>query len=464
MNDDFLRNLRRPPPAAFERQLRARLREQELNETSRRRPSWKLLMIAMLVGGSALATATYLAMSRAPSSSSPPTAQILTDSTLQPSSARPDTASQTNRFVNGDDTETWTGQSAMPSEQQADPRGAGRDNRQGATNSTVGNAVETTRYVSSTGAPASASSRPIRIVVSPDIAAVLKDTTPDSRYTRSAALEVDSANAALPTLCADEIEVRPHIIVTSRAARKEEFRRGRKRLNCEVSEATLGHVAIVVTRAKSGTPMQLSTRTLRLALAKRVPSPDNSALLIDNPYTHWNQIDPALEERRIEVLGPARETPEFLTFAAIVLMPACEDNGSLDAETCQSIRDDGAYTAARFDANFVPQRLWSDPNVVAIMDYRFYAANSTDLLGSLLPGAAPTRESIVAGNYIGARTLHAYVNSFEYGYEPKVRQAVNDYLRLPAYLHPSLIIPPDGDLDGRRPFDAGPKLMGMKLD
>ena len=64
MNDDFLRNMRRPPAPAFERQLRARLREQELNETSRRRPSWKFLAIAMLVGGSALATATYLTFSR----------------------------------------------------------------------------------------------------------------------------------------------------------------------------------------------------------------------------------------------------------------------------------------------------------------------------------------------------------------------------------------------------------------
>jgi phosphate transport system substrate-binding protein len=227
-----------------------------------------------------------------------------------------------------------------------------------------------------------------------------------------------------------------------------------------VLEGTIGYVAIVATRAKSGMPMQLSTRTLRLAVLKRVPSPDNPAQLIDNPYTHWNQIDPSLEDRRIEVLGPALNSPEFVVFAATVLAPGCENNASLDEQTCHGVREDGVYMEVVFDANFVPQRLWSDPNAVAVMDYRFYAANRDDLLGSLFSGAAPTRESLADGSYVGSRALHVYVNRLRYRAR-KVGTFIDEYLAVPPHLHRKVMITPD-DTDSR--YDRRVKLTEVKLD
>lgn len=464
MNDDFLRRMRRPPSAAFEQQLRERLREQELGATPRRRPGWKLLAISLLVGGSALATATYLTMSRTPSQSSTPAAQTNRDS----ASPVPPDEIQNTFLTRGPDAPLdpyAPADTPMPTTRRESPIGAAGNARQPATNSNLspGGVRETNSYVSSPGLQTSASTRPIRIVASPDIAALAKDTSPGSRYTAGASFEVEAANTALPKLCAEEDADRPDIVVTSRRVRKEELKGCRKGYGNGVLETTLGHVAIVVTRAKVGMPMQLSTRTLRLAVLETVPSPDNSALLIDNPYTHWNQIDPALEDRRIDVLGPARGTPEFLVFAATVLAPGCENNASLDEQTCQGLREDGVYTEVGFDANFVPQRLWSDPNAVAVMDYQFYAANSADLLGSLLPGAAPTRESIADGSYIGSRTLHGYVNRLRYR-APKVRLFVDEYLRLPAYLNRKVMLPAGGQHESWSPYDRGPKLTEVKLD
>lgn len=164
------------------------------------------------------------------------------------------------------------------------------------------------------------------------------------------------------------------------------------------------------------------------------------------------------------MLGPARDTPEFIVFAAAVLAPACESNASLDPQLCQSVREDGVYAEAQFDSNFVPQRLWSDPDVVAIMDYQFYVAHSSDLLGSLLPGPQPTRESILDGSYAGARTLHAYVNRERYRNSREVSAFINEYLRRPAYLNHKVVIPPDGHLRSRRPFDGGLSLTEVKLE
>jgi phosphate transport system substrate-binding protein len=432
MNDDFLRRARRPPSAAFERQLRERLRQQELNETSRRRPSWQALVISLLVGGSALAMATYLTKSRAPLPSSPSTA----------------------------DAPAHIGNAA----QQEDSSTTARDNGRSSTGPSSSSTTQPSPTLSPTDLRTLAAKRPIRVVVSPDVATLAKDTSPGSRYAASASFEVDNADAALPTLCAEPPEDQPDIVVTSRRARKEDLQLCGKRYGGDVLEATLGHVAVVITRAKAGTPMQLSPRTLRLALLKTVPSPSNSSQLIDNPYTHWNQIDPELEDRRIEVLGPARDTPEFNVFAATVLAPGCENGPWLDEQTCQGVREDGIYSEARFDNTFVRQRLWSDPNVVAIVDYRFYAANGSDLLGSLLAGAAPTRETILDGSYAGSLTLRAYVNRLRYRNVPKVSSFVNEYLRLPAHLQRSVMIPPDANTDPWRPYHGGPKLTEVKLD
>lgn len=462
MNDDFLRRVRRPPSAAFERQLRERLREQEQNETSRRRPDWRLLTITLLLGGTALATATYFTMSRSPQPSSPTTQQAPIQIAQEPQSEIQ------NRFdSNGPapywnaDAQTWT-DAPTPSAQQESPTAGARENRQ---SSTTSSATETSGYVASTGLGSAAMTRPIRVVMSPDIEPFAKDTSPNSRYAQSASFEVNSADAALPTLCEEEEPaLQPDLIITSRRARKEEFKRCSNRYRADVLEAPLGHIAIVVTRAKSGTPMQLTTRTLRLALMKQVPAPDNSSQMIDNPYTHWNQIDSSLEERRIEVFGPARNTPEFRVFAVTMLAPACENNGSLDRQMCESVREDGVYTEARLDNTFVGQRLWADPNIVAIVDYRFYAANSTDLLGSLLTGPAPTRESIIDGSYVGARTLRAYVNRARYRDIPKVSSFVNQYLRVPASLNQKVMLPPDGSLESVQSYNSGPKLTEVKLD
>lgn len=463
MNDDFLRRMRRAPSPAFEHQLRERLRQQDLDAASRRRPGWKLLAISLLVGGTALAAATYLAMSRTPSQSPTPAAQTYSDS----ASPAPPSDIHNAWRSNGSNVplETYAPADTRTPTQQGTPIiGAagtpGQRSSQPALPS--GGVTETSSYTSSPGLQPAAPPRPVRIVVSPDIAALAKDTSPGAKYTQGASFEVENADIALPTLCADEHAQRPDVVVTSRRVRKEELQACRKGYGNGALEGTIGHVAIVATRAKVGNPMQLSTRTLRLALLKQVPSPDNPARLIDNPYRHWNQIDPALEDRRIVVLGPARDAPEFLVLAATVLAPGCEDNASLDEHACQEVREDGVYLEVVFDANFVPQRLWSDPNAVALMDYRFYAANSADLLGSLLPGAAPTRESIADGSYIGSRTLHAYVNRQRYRART-VGPLVDEYLILPPYLHRQVMTTPD-DADSRRPYDRHLKLTEVKLD
>jgi phosphate transport system substrate-binding protein len=436
MNDDFLRKLQRPPSAAFERQLRARLREQEHTETATRRPSWPLLLIAILVGGTALAAVTYLTMQPAPAPVVQVTSVEITASSA-PSASLPPPTNIT--------------QAAEPQEKPEAAPASG--------------AYPVSNLESSTPPL-------IRIAVTPDIQALAKLTAPYTVPMRSGSFEPNDGAAAMRELCIGSAE-QPAMVITSRRITKDELDVCNAPAVGGVFEATLAHVAIVVTGAQTGIPIRLSRDAVMRAVLKRVPSPDDPSRLIDNPYTHWNQIDNSLEERRIEIYGPARDSSEFEVFAATLLETACNKYPSIRAlqhtdrkayeSICFALREDGVYTQTRLDSMFVRQRLWANPNAIAIVDYLFYAANSPDLLGSLLAGVPATRESILNGSYGAARTLYFYIPRWRYERIPSVRGFVDGYLRMQDFGSRGVRIPPDGDTDSRR-FHRPLPLTEVKLN
>jgi len=457
MNDDFLRRARRPPPAAFANQLRERLRQQELAPTSRGRPGWKLWTATLLIAGTALATATYLTLSDAPLQSffTRQTTQAHADTEAN----APGIATRRNgAYITTDPTiETHARPAHSPQPQPSTSDFSNRSSSSAEVSSSDAAAASQSYSPTYPGVWTTAPS--LRILVSHDLAAVTKDSSP--RSTTPATFNPTSADAALRALCSGEPEARPEIVIASRRMRPDESKLCDKRGEDGLLEAKLGHFAVVVTRAKSGNLMQLSVDNVFRALVKSFPSPQDPTRLVANPYTHWNQIDPTLEDRRIEVFGPARDSPEFTALAVALLEPACDRYSEIRAlhdsdrnryeQICHGVRDDGAYVPARFDSNFIQQRLWSDPAVVAIIDYRFYARNSDDLLGSLLKGVTPTREAIVDGSYDAARTLYLYVPRAHHARSPAVSNFVTLYLRLEGLARHKALLPPDVTIDAWGP-------------
>jgi phosphate transport system substrate-binding protein len=445
MNDDFLRSAWRRPPAAFEQQLRERLQRQELAPPPQSRTNWRLLIVAVLVGGSALAAATYLTVKHFSSLESPT------------SQTRPTPAA------------------ATPLAQPDSNRHAANLTKQSNTAAAVGSssnaALASTPNATTPPSPASATS--IRIALSPQLAALAKDFSTQSRYnTSSIDTQITSADTALKALCT-EASSRPDVVLASRRIDKQELDTCNQSAADGVMEAKLGHMAIVVSRAQAGTSMQLSADAILRAVLKRVPSQQDPQQLIDNPYTQWHQIDPAADPHRIDVFGPPRDSEEFAVFAATVLEPACDaypwiralqsTDRSAYEEICHTVRDDGVYKSAPRDSNFVRQRLWADPAIVAVIDYPFYSANSADLIGSLLAGPPPTPRSVVDGSYAWARPVYFYVSRARYTRTPAVSAFVNDYLRRQDFASPRWMTRPDGNPNAR-PTYRPLSLMEVRLD
>lgn len=467
MNDDFLRRAWRRPPAEFERQLRERLRQQELASPPRRSPTWSVLIASVLIGGSALATVTYFTVKHFLSESPTAEMQAISETAAPPA--------HSSRDAGG----TWysTGpatSASLPRERQQTlatsvQDGAGAAIDRGGSGPSV---AESSSSAATSGALIASSSagsvgdKTVRVALTPELAVLSDGITSSVRYRAPGRAEIASADDALQGLCADADELpRWDVALVSRRIRRHELDACKSGLR----EAQLGHMAMVITGAKAGNKMQLSADTIARALLKRVPAPDDPDRLIDNPYTDWNQIDRSLERRRIEVSGPPRDSQHFLVFAATILEPACERIRALQTsdptairENCHTLRDDGVYKEAAWDNTFVGQRLWADPNIVAVLDYSFYSANSADLLGSMLIGPAPSSSTIMDGSYPGARTLYLYVS------RPRIRNArevssfVDDYLRRRDYTYHRWIIP-SSLAEELRPYEPLP-LSEIKLD
>lgn len=467
MNDEFLRRVRRPPPPAFADQLKERLGKLDRVESPRRRPSLRLLTIPLLIGGTVLAAATYMTVKHVPFLSLRPSevAQTRTaDAPQARSNAGQGFTYHSNPANIASDPELFA--DPAPTELEEQPENATsrtREDGSSPANSAASGVVGLSGSNTSTRSGA-LTEPPVRILVAHDVAAIM-DKASSRTSSLSDDVEVTNTDAVFRALCAKAPAPRPDVIFASRPIHDEEL------LSCSehgvegLRVAKVGHMAVVITGAKDSNPlrnpMRLSRDALLRALLKKIPSPEDPAQLIDNPYTHWNQIDPMLDDRRIEVLGPNRDSQEFLVFAATLLEPACDkypvirnlqrrDRHAYE-ELCFSLREDDGYTQAVYtpaplDSTFVRQRLWSNPGAIAVVDYRFYSANSADLLGSLLTDVRPTLESIIDGSYSGARAVHLYVTRARYG-RRAVKSFVDAYLRDREFVRGRVLIMPDGETD-----------------
>jgi phosphate transport system substrate-binding protein len=165
--------------------------------------------------------------------------------------------------------------------------------------------------------------------------------------------------------------------------------------------------------------MKLSRRTLFLALAKNVPSPDGREHLVPNPYRTWKEIDPKLPDCRIRVLGPPPTSGTRDAFVELAMAGGARTFPWLKAlrqkdkrkfkVIAHTLREDGAYIEAGENDNLIVQKLVADRTALGIFGFSYLDQNVDRLQGSLVDGVEPTFENIAAGKYPVSRPLFFYV-------------------------------------------------------
>ena len=221
----------------------------------------------------------------------------------------------------------------------------------------------------------------------------------------------------------------------------------------EIVEVLIGFDGIVLGNSNQTEQMVLTRNDLFLALAKKVPNPDGSETLVENPYQSWKEVNSALPAGKIEVLGPPPTSGTRDAFSELVLEGGCKkidwiadiSKQSKTAgkagdkklsltlkndfkEICHSVREDGAFIEAGENDNLIVQKLSANPNALGIFGFSFLDQNSDRIQGANIDGFDPTFESISDGSYPVSRPLYFYVKKAHVGVIPGVAEYLAEFI------------------------------------
>lgn len=283
-----------------------------------------------------------------------------------------------------------------------------------------------------------------------------------SKY-KTPKIESTGSGGGLKLFCAGIGVEHPDITNASRAIKKSEYEKCQKNGIKDIVEIKIGYDGIAMANSKKAPQFELSRKDIFLALAKQVPGKDGK--LIDNPYKTWKQVNPALPNIAIEVLGPPPTSGTRDAFAELAMEAGAKKFADLKAlrgakgddvkmymkklgipmsafnkkgkkvfkAVAHAIREDGAYVEAGENDNLIVQKLDANPDALGIFGYSFLEQNADKVQGSKIEGTVPEFDSIANGDYPVSRPLFFYVKKAHVGVIPGMQEYVKEFTSEKAY-------------------------------
>jgi phosphate transport system substrate-binding protein len=227
----------------------------------------------------------------------------------------------------------------------------------------------------------------------------------------------------------------PDISNASRAIKKAEIETCKQNGVEKITEVKIGYDGIVLANSKAAPEMDISLKDLYLALAKDVP--DGKGGFMPNPYKSWSEINPALPNQRIEVLGPPPTSGTRDAFVELAMEGGCDQIPEIAAlkkadekkhkAICHGIREDGAFIEAGENDVLIVRKLESNPNAFGIFGYSFLDQNQDKIQGSKINGIEDTYENIASGKYPISRSMYIYVKGQHVGVIPGIPEFLKEY-------------------------------------
>ncbi|MBK8534289.1 MAG: PstS family phosphate ABC transporter substrate-binding protein [Candidatus Competibacteraceae bacterium] len=225
----------------------------------------------------------------------------------------------------------------------------------------------------------------------------------------------------------------PDVSNASRKIKKSEIESCAKNGVTDIVEIVIGFDGIVLATSKKSKPMALTLKDIWLALAKEVPEP-GTGKLVTNPFKTWQDINPDLPAKKIEVLGPPPTSGTRDAFVELVMdhgckeFPAVKDLEKTDEKqfkkVCQTLREDGVFIEAGENDNLIVQKLAANPNALGVFGYSYLEENLDKIQGETINGVAPTFENIADGKYPVSRPLFVYVKKAHIGVIPGIKEFI----------------------------------------
>jgi phosphate transport system substrate-binding protein len=282
-------------------------------------------------------------------------------------------------------------------------------------------------------------------------ATVVAERFGKSTGTATPKVESTGSGGGMKLFCSGVGTEHPDVTNASRRMKSSEFKLCQDNGVKDVIEVLIGYDGIVVANSKAKAPMKLTRKDLFLALALQVPGPDGK--LIDNPNKTWKDVNSALPDTKIEVLGPpptsgtrdafselgmeggakkfadlkklrkSKDANEIKALMAKLGIPASAFNKKgkkVFKAVAHAIREDGHYIEAGENDNLIVQKLEANPNALGIFGFSFLDQNSDKVQGSIVEGVEPEFETIANKSYPISRPLYFYVKKAHMGVVPGI--------------------------------------------
>ena len=250
-------------------------------------------------------------------------------------------------------------------------------------------------------------------------------------------IESTGSGGGMKLFCQGVGTQHPDITNASRRMKKSEFELCQSNGVKDITEVKVGFDGIVIANSVKGQQIDLSLRDIFLALAKDVPNPKGGEELVANPYKTWKDVNPALPNVKIEVLGPPPTSGTRDAFNELAIEGGCktfpwlkaiksEDKSKYKA-ICRSVREDGAYVEAGENDNLIVQKLEKNPDAYGVFGYSFLDQNRGVVQAANVGGVEPTFEAIGSGEYPVSRSLFFYVKKAHVGVIPGIEGYVKEF-------------------------------------
>ena len=245
-------------------------------------------------------------------------------------------------------------------------------------------------------------------------------------------VEATGTGGGIKLFCAGAGEDTPDAVNASRPMKDAEKETCAKNGITPI-EIKIGIDAIILAMAKEHPDMVISTRDLYHALAKyRLIDGE----FVENVAETWNDINPALPDHKIEVLGPPPTSGTRDSFVELVMEKQCKleikEAGLTVSEEdektyCKAMREDGAFVEAGENDNLIVQKLQGNPTAMGIFGYSFLEENASIVKGAIINDVTPEYESIQAGEYPISRPLYVYFKKEHIDTIPNLQEFIDEY-------------------------------------
>lgn len=203
-----------------------------------------------------------------------------------------------------------------------------------------------------------------------------------------------------------------------------------------ISEIVFGYDGIVFATDAAMEPMALTPLDLYRALAAELVI---DGQLVENPYTRWAQVNPALPDVEITAYIPGEKHGTREVFEEKVLAVGCEEAGAVEFLTeefgkkqgeqkCIAVRKDGRAPGIDGDYTETLARVAANRSALGVFGLSFYDNNADKLNVATIDGVTPTLATVGSGEYPVSRPLYFYVKNAHVGAIAGLQEYVDFFL------------------------------------